>query len=36
MGSSLAKGFGAPLAVIAGNAKLIAKFEGSERDKSSL
>ena len=27
MGSSLAKGFGAPLAVIAGNAKLIAKFE---------
>jgi 8-amino-7-oxononanoate synthase len=27
MGSSLAKGFGAPLAVIASNAKLIAKFE---------
>ncbi len=27
MGSSLAKGFGAPLAVIAGSAKLIAKFE---------
>jgi 8-amino-7-oxononanoate synthase len=27
MGSSLAKGFGAPLAVIAGNAKLIGKFE---------
>jgi 8-amino-7-oxononanoate synthase len=27
MGSSLAKGFGAPLAVIASNARLIAKFE---------
>jgi 8-amino-7-oxononanoate synthase len=27
MGSSLAKGFGAPLAVIASNAKLITKFE---------
>ena len=27
MGSSLAKGFGAPLAVIAGNAELITKFE---------
>ena len=27
LGSSLAKGFGAPLAVIASNAKLIAKFE---------
>ena len=27
MGSSLAKGFGAPLAVIASNAKLIVKFE---------
>jgi 8-amino-7-oxononanoate synthase len=28
IGSSLAKGFGAPLAVLAGNAELIAKFEG--------
>jgi 8-amino-7-oxononanoate synthase len=27
IGSSLAKGFGAPLAVLAGNAKLMAKFE---------
>jgi 8-amino-7-oxononanoate synthase len=27
IGSSLAKGFGAPLAVLAGNAELIAKFE---------
>jgi 8-amino-7-oxononanoate synthase len=27
IGSSLAKGFGAPLAVLAGNARLIAKFE---------
>ena len=27
IGSSLAKGFGAPLAVLAGNAQLIAKFE---------
>jgi 8-amino-7-oxononanoate synthase len=37
LGSSLAKGFGAPLAVLASNAKLIAKFEelGATRVHSS-
>ena len=31
LGSSLAKGFGAPLAILAGNAEMIAKFRSEER-----